>query len=281
MTMDKVSAMLSCSPMSARNASPVTAALRKPFLKLIQGDCLSEMAKLPAGSIDLIVTSPPYNLRRSSGNGLKSGGGNHASPKLMHGYGLCTDDMPRRDYVALMRRCLEGMMRLIPDDGAIFLNVKERVQNKLRETPEDIVRGFPVRQRITWQRCGGNNFNETYFLPTSEIIYLIAKPGFKLAPGANRLKDVWSFSQERNNLHPAPFPVELPRRCIESTTAKIVLDPFSGSGTTGVAAMSLGRDFVGIEVEPKFVVQSFKRIVTNIRDARGPLRLKMLAQASV
>jgi len=72
------------------------------------------------------------------------------------------------------------------------------------------------------------NFNPGYFLPTYEVIYLIAKPEFKLAKKANAYGDVWEFSQENKNKHPAPFPVDLIERVISSTDAKIIIDPFNG-----------------------------------------------------
>jgi site-specific DNA-methyltransferase (adenine-specific) len=63
-----------------------------------------------------------------------------------------------------------------------------------------------------------------------------------------------------NNDHPAPFPLELPKRALETTTADVILDPFMGSGTTGVACAILGRKFIGIELEEKYCEQAVKRI---------------------
>jgi len=110
------------------------------------------------------------------------------------------------------------------------------VQDGILQDRQDIVSGFPVRQIIIWKRKGGINFNPGYFLPTYEVIYLIAKPDFRLAAKANAFGDVWEFTQEMKNDHPAPFPLSFADRCINSTTAKIVLDPFMGSGTVAVAA---------------------------------------------
>jgi hypothetical protein len=104
--------------------------------------------------------------------------------------------MPHDKYVFWQRACLTQMMRLLKDEGAIFYNHKWRVQNGLLQDRQDIVAGFPVRQIIIWQRKGGINFNRGYFLPTYEVIYLIAKPKFRLAPKANAYGDVWSFTQE-------------------------------------------------------------------------------------
>jgi modification methylase len=67
-----------------------------------------------------------------------------------------------------------------------------------------------------------------------------------------------------NNSHPAPYPIALASRCIESTNAQIVLDPFMGSGTTGAAAKRLGRNYIGIELSPDYCEQAEKRIKTII-----------------
>ena len=151
------------------------------------GDCLTLMGKMPAASIGLIVTSPPYNLRNSTGNGLKDGrGGKWPRAELIHGYQGPADDLPADVYIQWQRHCLAAMMRLLRHDGAIFYNHKWRVQAGLLQDRSEIVEGFPVRQIIIWKRDGGINFNPGYFLPTYEVIYLIAQPAFRLRPKAKR-----------------------------------------------------------------------------------------------
>lgn len=228
---------------------------------IILGDSLDVMRRLPTGSIDLIVTSPPYNLKNSSGNGMRDGrGGKWENASLMHGYQEHSDNMPYDEYCRWQRKCLRQMLRLIPEDGAIFYNHKWRVQRGLLQDRTEIVKDFPVRQIIIWKRKGGINFNAGYFLPTYEVIYVIAKPGFKLAQGANKAGDVWEIMQEMNNPHPAPFPVELIDRIISSTDAKLILDPFAGSGTTGVAAVNNGRDYVLIDNSEKYCEMAKMRL---------------------
>lgn len=225
------------------------------------GDCVELMNKMPAGSIGLVVTSPPYNLRNSTGNGMKDGrGGKWANAALIEGYDNHEDTMPHQDYVKWQRECLTAMMRVLREDGAIFYNHKWRVQGGLLQDRADIVQGFPVRQIIIWKRNGGINFNPGYFLPTYEVIYLICKPEFKLAPKANAVGDVWEIPQELNNPHPAPFPVELAQRCIQSTTAEIILDPFIGSGTSAIAAEVCERRWVGIEKSREYCKVARERI---------------------
>ena len=216
---------------------------------------------MPEGSIDLIVTSPPYNIKNSTGNGLKNGsGGKWPQAALIKGYRDHDDAMPHNEYVAWQRECLHAMMRVLREDGAIFYNHKWRIQRGLLQDRADIMDGFPVRQIIIWQRNGGINFNPGYFLPTYEVIYLIAKPNFRLAPKANALGDIWHIPQESNNPHPAPFPVELAQRCIESTIGQVVLDPFIGSGTTAIAAEASRRQWIGIDVSEDYCMMARERI---------------------
>lgn len=224
------------------------------------GDSVALMNKIPAGSIGLIVTSPPYNLRNSTGNGMKFGGGKWPKPLVFNGYESSDDAMPHDKYVEWQRNCLTAMMRVLRNDGAIFYNHKWRVQDGLLQDRSDIVKGFPVRQVIIWQGSGGINHNSGYFLPKYEVIYLICKPEFKLAPNANVLGDVWSVQRDVDIPHPHPFPVELAQRCIHCTTAQIVLDPFIGSGSTAIAAENLKRAWVGIDISQKYCETAEKRI---------------------
>ena len=227
----------------------------------ICGDAVQEMRKIPDESIDLVITSPPYNLKNSTGNGMKDGrGGKWSGAALIKGYSTYDDNMPYEEYITWQRDCLSEMLRVINDNGAIFYNHKWRVQKGLIQDRHEIITGFPVRQIIIWKRKGGINFNPGYFLPTYEVIYLIAKTGFKLVSHANSYGDVWEFPQEMKNQHPAPFPVALVERIISSTNAGIILDPFMGSGTTAVAAKKLDRNFIGIEIAPEYCEMSKKRL---------------------
>jgi modification methylase len=243
-----------------------TQQLAKPFEetflnKIICGDAAEVLRELPDQSVNLVVTSPPYNLKNSTGNGMKDGrGGKWANAALQKGYSHHHDCMPHEKYVQWQRDCLTEMLRVITEDGAIFYNHKWRVQNGLLQDRRDIVQGFPVRQIIIWKRKGGFNFNPGYFLPTYEVIYLIAKPKFRLAAKANSYGDVWEFMQEMNNAHPAAYPVSLIDRIISATDADIVLDPFMGSGTTAVSALNFKRNFIGVDISPEYCEMAKKRI---------------------
>ncbi len=225
------------------------------------GDCLELMNRMPEESVDVVVTSPPYNIKNSSGNGLKNGsGGKWPNAKLIDGYDAHDDALPHEEYVAQQRDILSATMRVLKPTGAIFYNHKWRIQKGLLQDRADIVEGFPVRQIIIWQRAGGINFNPGYFLPTYEVIYLIAKPHFALAPKANAVGDVWKIPQESKNPHPAPFPIELAQRCIESTTGQVVLDPMMGSGTTAIAAELAGRNWIGMDLSRTYCDLATERI---------------------
>ena len=232
---------------------------------IICGDCLDTMRKMPDKCVDLVVTSPPYNLKNSTGNCMKpcTTSGKWANAALQNGYSHYDDCIPFDKYNQWQHDCLQEMWRLIKDDGAIFYNHKWRVQNGLIQDRREIVQDFPIRQIIIWKRKGGINFNPGYFLPTYEVIYLIAKPDFKLVPKANAVGDVWEFGQELKNEHPAPFPVALIDRIISSTNAEIVLDPFMGSGTTAVSALKNNRNFIGIELSPDYCRMAENRIKGN------------------
>jgi modification methylase len=229
--------------------------------QFICGNAVDVMKQIPDQSVDLVVTSPPYNLKNSTGNGMKDGrGGKWSNAALVNGYANYNDHMPHDDYVLWQRACLTEMLRIIPENGAIFYNHKWRVQAGLLQDRQDVVAGFPVRQIIIWKRKGGINFNPGYFLPTYEVIYLIAKPKFILAKKANAFGDVWEFGQESKNKHPAPFPENLIERIISSTHAQIILDPFMGSGTTAVVAKKLKRHFIGIDIAPDYCQMAQERL---------------------
>lgn len=229
---------------------------------IIQGDCLEVMKCFPDKSIDIVITSPPYNLLNSTGNGLKKNTncGKWKNAAIKDGYEEYNDNMPYNEYVEWQRACVAEMCRIIKDDGAVFYNNKNRVQGGLLQDRGEIVRGFPLRQIIIWKRKGAINFNAGYFLPTTEQIYMLCGKKFKLVKGANKYTDVWEITQEMKNPHPAPFPEELIDRIVSSVSGKIILDPFGGSGTTAISSMKFERDFILIEKSKRYCEMSKARI---------------------
>ena len=232
------------------------------YNKIIHGDSLEVMRALPSKSVDAIITSPPYNLLNSTGNGLKKNThcGKWVNAAIKDGYKEYNDNMPYDEYVAWQRECVAEMVRLIKDDGAVFYNNKNRVQGGLLQDRGEIVRGFPLRQIITWKRSGAVNFNAGYYLPTTEQIYMICGKEFKLVKGKNKLTDVWEIKQEMKNPHPAPFPVELIDNIVSSLQGQVILDPFAGSSTTAISCLRHGKTFIMIEKALSYCEMSKKRI---------------------
>src|SRR5690606_37009635 len=115
------------------------------------------------------------------------------------------------------RHCLGAMMRVLKRNGAIFYNHKWRVQGgKYQRLADEITRGFPVRQIIIWSRVARHNFGGSFFPPAFEVVYLICKPEFQLSKYALKYSDVWEILPDKNNPHPAPFPLAFAERCILS-----------------------------------------------------------------
>lgn len=236
------------------------------------GDC---QAVLPlVNGVDLVVTSPPYNLGSAPwarlghwkpGNKSGSGGNNKWRGGAEGGagveYGAHEDALPWAEYVAWQRDVLSMLWSSLSAGGAIFYNHKPRVIGTKLWTPAELVPPeIELRQIVVWSRPGGMNYNANAFVPTHEWIMVLAKSDFRLkSRGVSGLGDVWSMRPEKNE-HPAPFPLDLPAKAIEATGAKTVLDPFMGSGTTGVAAMKAGCKFIGIDVEPKYYAMARSRI---------------------
>src|SRR6266702_362201 len=105
--------------------------------RIVCGDVLDVLRKLPDECIDLVVTSPPYNLRRSV-SPLR-GSRIWRNPALAQGYDGHSDNLPHKEYVAWQRAVLSELLRLIPDNGAIFYNHKWRVQRGRLQERHDIV----------------------------------------------------------------------------------------------------------------------------------------------
>lgn len=223
-------------------------------------------------SADLIFTSPPYNLGTTTGGGFadsrKNPGmkmGKWAATDLAEGYADHTDDLPVDEYNAWQRSFLTAAWGRLTDDGAIFYNHKPRPQSTGLWTPLDVNPGLPVRQIITWARAGGINFAPTHYCPTCEWIVVFAKDAWRLkSKGASGIGDLWRVPQESGTKHPAPFPVSLPARAIETTAPRLVIDPHAGSGTTLVAAKAAGVRSIGIEMSEAYCELAVSRLAQGV-----------------
>jgi site-specific DNA-methyltransferase (adenine-specific) len=215
-------------------------------------------------SVDLIVTSPPYNMGLvpgGNGGGMYRPGAAVKAGRFRDGYGEHDDALPQDEYDAWQRAVLQLCWDRLTDTGAIFYNHRPRVEHGIVRLPLGFDFGLPVRQVITWDRGTGIDITLRQFCTVGEWIVVLAKPDFKLANhSASGMGDVWRLGMARVPGHPAPFPVALPERALVATGARTVLDPFAGSGTTLVAAKALGRRAIGIEREERFCDLAVQRL---------------------
>jgi site-specific DNA-methyltransferase (adenine-specific) len=250
-------------------------------ITIYHGDCREVLPTLPPAG--LVFTSPPYNLgnttggghpdrfghyRKSTGLAGRGGHGKWPGVAIANGYGTHSDDMPHEDYLAWQASVLMDCWNILSDTGAIFYNHKPRVQDGQLIAPVDYVppelRRY-VRQEVIWYRSGGINFSLAFYLPMHERIVIVAKRGFRLkSKGAAGVGDVWRIHQESDSAHPAPFPIGLPARAIETTPAGLIVDPFMGSGTTLRAAKDAGRQAIGIEIEERYCEMAAKRLQQSV-----------------
>jgi site-specific DNA-methyltransferase (adenine-specific) len=241
---------------------------------LYHGDCADVLPSL--AGVDLIVTSPPYNLGVTPGGGF----GHYKDGQRRGGQGKWSgtdptgidytdhvDAMPYTAYQYWQMSVLELCWNTLSDTGAIFYNHKPRVQASVLWTPLELNPGLPLRQIIVWSRSGGTNFALTHYVPTYEWLMVLAKPAFRLkSKGASGVGDVWRVPQESNPDHPAPFPVGIPARAIETTSPALVLDPFAGGGTTLRAAKDAGVRSIGIEKSERYCETAAKRLSQGVLD---------------
>lgn len=225
------------------------------------GDCRDILPTLPENSVGVCFTSPPYNLGEGMEDkgGLRVGhsGSKWGQTKLRSGYGEYADNLPYTEYCAWQRSTLEQLWRIC--SGAVFYNHKPRVVKRELRLP--LFCDLPLRQVIIWDRASGFNAMAGACAPMCEWIMLYAKPEWSLRDkAASMLGDVWRIPPTADPDHPASFPLALPLRAIGACSDQVILDPFMGSGTTGVAAVQMGRKFIGIEREEKYFQLACKRI---------------------
>ncbi len=220
------------------------------------GDCLVVMKEIDDNSIDLIITSPPYNL----------GNNHHTGDNKIETY---EDNMLEQDYQNWQIMVLNESYRILKDDGSVFYNHKNRIKKGIQITPYEWIlkTKLLVKQEIIWQN-GSQNFDKIRFYPMTERIYWLAKnPKTKLYNEINHhdffTRTEWKPVQTKG-IHKRAFPVEMVEdilRCFKDS--KIILDPFAGSGTTGVACKNLNKNFILIEKEEKYFELMKERLGIN------------------
>lgn len=222
------------------------------------GDCREIISQL--SDVACVVTSPPYNQLENVGknptgiwkgkNGAPGFAGNWAANSY-------PDDLPESEYQSQQNEFFSDIANSCRDDASLFYNHQLRWRNGECLHPVVWFRpgGWKMRTEIIWDRRGGMMMNARMFCRFDErIIWFTRGKSWKWNQDQVGLGTVWQIPSVRNKDHPVAFPVEMPLRCILATTdvGDIVLDPYSGSASTGVAAVQNGRRYIGIEREPKF-----------------------------
>lgn len=228
--------------------------------KVIQGDCLVEMAKIHDESVDLIILDPPYNLSMDKWDRFTSEG-----------------------YIKLLELVSNECGRIIKDTGSVWCFSGWSSVEVVRS---QFCRNFFLQNWIIWDRIKGRgakynlvSTREDILWFTKSDIYTFNKQsssikkitkgmGLKNGDDCRKLSNVWTdispivpWSMERVE-HPTQKPVKLVERIIKisSNQNDLILDPFAGSGTTGVASKNLNRNYILIEKEPKYVEIINKRL---------------------
>jgi DNA modification methylase len=226
------------------------------------------MTELPDRCVHLMVTSPPYNVGK-----------------------VYDQDLTLAEYRSLIKRVMREVYRVLVPGGRVCFNVanlgrRPYIPLDAFITKDMISIGFLMRGQIIWDKASSASGSTAWGSwcspanPTLRDIHeyiLVFSKGMYSRPcidGRNPTitkdeflkftKSIWKFSAESAKRvgHPAPFPVELPRRCVELYTYsnEVVLDPFMGSGATAIAALTTKRRYVGYEIDPKYVDLSEQRI---------------------
>ncbi len=234
-----------------------------------------KMDDLPDNSVHLMITSPPYNVTKEY-----------------------DDDLTLEDYRALLHRVFVETYRVVVNGGRVCVNVANLGRKPYIPLHAYVIQdmtaiGFQMRGEIIWDKGASASPSTAWgswqsasnptLRDVHEYILVFSKGSYARMKGEKQnsiakeeflefTKSVWTFPAERAKKvgHPAPFPLELPRRLIELYTFQgdVVLDPFCGSGTTCVAAMHAERHYIGYELRQEYVELAEKRIL----NARGKVQ---------
>lgn len=236
-------------------------------MKLMLGDCLERMKEIPDGCIDMVLTDPPYGISYKSGRQ----GIDRIKSNARQG-----DDVVRDAYFShiandseLPVEWLYEAYRVLRDNSAIYVFGRWDKWSLLASAIQDA--GFALKNMIVLYKSNhGMGDLKGSYAPKHELLAYAVKG--KHALQGKRLPDVWEvpvkFSGARRH-HPNEKPLSWLTPAIEKSTEEgcTVLDPFAGSGTTGVACVNTNRDFIGIELDKEYFRIAKKRIL----EARGKI----------
>lgn len=245
--------------------------------KIYNGITLDILKTFPDNIIDLTVTSPPYNKKIT-----KSGKNSIMKPIKYDSIG---DNMNESDYQKDQINVLNEIYRTTKQGGSMFYNHKVRHLKGIMTHPMEwlVKTKWHLRQEIIWNRKAAVEVGGYRFYQIDERIYWLYKPlnnnviGSKMLSKHARCSSIWTFAPDRKNDHPAPFPLEIPLRCILSMLDEnkgIVLDPYMGSGTTAVACKLLNKDYIGIDISQNYINKAIDRI-NNFENERYKLEKEL------
>ena len=217
-----------------------------------QGDCLDLLRRLPDGCVDAVITDPPYGVGYEAG-GKPAG---PATRTLGHVAwdSIIGDDEVRTEW-------LTEAFRVLRPGSALYLCCRWDVEPEWRAGL--VAAGFTVKQRLTWhKRVGGKGDLTGTYAPTVEDVLFATKGRHELNHRPPSLLDVGCVPTWEFRYHPHQKPVELPALLIKASTqpGDVVLDPFAGSGTTGLACLRWDRRFIGCELDPTHYATAVRRL---------------------
>jgi modification methylase len=228
-------------------------------MKLIHGDSLEELKKIESNTVDLVVTSPPYNKNYWTRNRSKG------TWKRVIEYDSISDMLEPEEYVKQQTDILNELVRVIKPTGSIFYNHMD-ILHKNNTIHPSYVYNFNIKQIIVWDRGNTPSLTKEYFFKTTEWIFWIKKdwdasPYFDKTQATHK-KNIWRINKEKNNIHPAPFPEELVENIVKSCCPEngLVLDCYNGSGTTAVVCKKNNKDYIGIDISEEYIKMTKERL---------------------
>lgn len=209
-------------------------------------DCLVGMKSIPDNSIDIIITSPPYNLGKQ----------HHTGNKRFKSYSQYDDDMPEELYQQWQVEVLNECYRILKHNGSMWYNHKNRIRDGKQISPYRWIdkSNFAdlVKQEVVWINRS-QNFDKCRFYPFTERLYWFAKDTKTKMFNSINHYDVFDYNEWKPEGTKSKFKRAYPEKMVEDILScfpesQIVLDPFSGSGTTCAVAKRMGRKYIGFEL---------------------------------
>jgi len=241
------------------------------FNKIYNEDCLTTLKKIPDNTINLIITSPPYNKNHYTKKAKITKKDTSTFRTIT--YDSYNDDLRPSDYIEWQKKVIKECLRVLKPDGSLFYNHMDILHNHNTIHPSYIY-DFPIKQVLIWDRRNTPKLDKNYFYPINEFIFWLKKTK-ESKPKYNRNKCVFKKSVIRlgaakENEHPAPFPLELANNFVLACTKKndIVYDPFMGSGTTAIACVINNRRYLGSEISEDYTNSSRKILDKHIAQQR-------------